>query len=193
MKIELNIEGPNRGWVVDKFSIGDKAYLKVSYIPHENFDKFYPNGVFSYVDQICGWTGTEEKYLKGEPTTWAHLGGWPLPTLTCEEAKARIEKKKGQDFQNFKDYFCNSPFEDYIFVMPEHRRQGLAEKLILEAVRFYGERGWDFYLSNLRSKPSESLKVKLIEKYGLRYRLPKYDPGKRRYYFPSSFSVHEKL
>jgi len=189
--IKLDTERPNRGWVVDRVSVhheGEEiAYLKCSYIPHENIPKFYPLGIVSFLDKVNGWCGAVEKFESGKPEYW----GWinHRKELSREEALAYMNKHHQDDFRSFQNFFVDKPFEEFISVDEPFRRQGLAEQMLLYAAEYYRNKGMKFYLSNMRTAPNKVLFRKLKAKYKLpRQRFDWGNPC-HRYYFPLDFAA----
>ena len=184
--IKLDTEDPNRGWVVDRVSVhheGEEvAYLKCSYIPQANIPKFYPHGVVSYLDKVDGWCGAEARYERGDTEYWAHINH--REKMTSEEALAYMVKYHQEKYNQFKNWFVDKPFEDYISVTTPFRRRGLAEQMLLYAAEYYRGKGMEFFLSNLRTKPNKELFRKLKAKYNLPKRRFVWASPSDRYYFP---------
>lgn len=183
LTMQLDTERPNRGWVVDKVNAGDRGYLKCSYIPEKNFELFYPLNVISFVDHIQGWCGMEDKYKRGEKTYFSHIG-YNNEKITCKKARQIIERRQGENYQNFIAYYKDKPYEDFIQVEPAYEGSGLAEEMILFAVDHYRQRGMEFHLSNLRTEGrSEGLFQKIVKKHNLPTKHELWS-NKKRYYFP---------
>ena len=130
----LNFEpDENRGWVVHALLAevdGDPAgYLKISYIPTDNFKREYPD-VFHYVAKMKGWV-TLKNALKNNNLDERirgldHYGQYYATDLNDASLEDRLEmvktlekqvKSKFQkDYLGFKEYHVDKPLIDFIRV-----------------------------------------------------------------------------
>lgn len=135
----------NRGWQIDRinaFVDGKPAgYLKLSYIPHKRFNRYYPS-IFNWMAQIQGkgilpyrkkdkhwstFTPDEKrdliKKLIGYYRYHSKEDEEKLELFSDDELNSQIaelEKKAmksyGKEFKGFQQYFVDKPYEDYIRV-----------------------------------------------------------------------------
>ncbi len=196
MSYDENTERVNRGWVVDKVTAtvdGELAgYIKVSYIPTEEFNKFYPNifawksivegGGFNFIiDRINGYDFIYEKLSPKkrqeflEDVARQFLGEEGNEYLSqfktdndvlreIQHIEAVTTKHHGNDFKAFVEFHVDKPNVDFIQVEPILRRNRIGLALYLEAAAFLKKKGLKLHASGVQS-PSAVAAWEYLEKY----------------------------
>ena len=144
-KISQDIEGDdNRGWIVHQIDAYVKqnhaGYLKISYIPKDRFDNWYPS-IYNYLNQILGlpiapkfedrsihYTQYNDKdllkFYKNISFILFHEDlSMKQVNLTRKQLLDQIQiwekqlnKKYKNRFDKFKKHFIDNPYVDYIKV-----------------------------------------------------------------------------
>lgn len=160
--------GVNSGWVVRRVSAyveGQEAgYLKISYIPKDRMDRFYPT-IWHWLE-LEGNRGLVKALETGPDTLWAEakrsFGGWgyregkpPSPQERDEDlAKWVAYKQKG--FDEFKAFFRDKPIVDYILVKDGYKRQHVGLALYTYGARWMATRfGLPLYASGIQSDEAQ--------------------------------------
>lgn len=179
-KIQENVSPENRGWVDDRvvaYSDGmEVGYIKTSYIPLANFQKFYPT-IFNWMDQIAGhciFDSDKEHYHWRElnnigkrqliKNLWSranHEMGC-LQTLSeqapdyelngiISELESYFDKQYSGDFSQFKSYHIDRPHVAFIKVDEGYRLKGVAKKLYYEASKYLDQKQLLLHASTLQT------------------------------------------
>lgn len=184
-----DIEGDrNRGWTVDQIDAylnGEKVgYLKLSYIPHERFKRYYP-GILNWLSQIGGhhtlpydykdspWQGIPTNELRKSIFSLAQTCriDWNTCNKLSTEAKTmndieirnlvrELENKlwedKGWQFRRFKQYYVDKPIVDYIRVEEPYKRQGIGTALYRAGHEWMKSKGMKMYASSTQSDEAKA-------------------------------------
>lgn len=184
-KITRDIEGnENRGWIVHEikpFVDGKSAgYIKISYIPRERFEEFYPT-IFNFISQISGslllpiddrhlhWQTLDTENLRKfvQNVYWLILHedystdeifkSLPREDLIkmVEDSMDAVNKKYGQKFKEFEAYHVDKPIVDYIRVEEEFQRKHIALSLYWTAAKWLKKQGLKLHASSLQSPEAE--------------------------------------
>lgn len=188
-------EPANRGWVVDMVRAmvaGEEVgYLKISYIPRERFEQFYPD-VFHYLKRIEGkslisadehrhyseWSTGELREalyrLSGYERGWNENLPRDRNTLLklAQQAEHRYEKK----FREFEAFHVDRPYVDFIRVDREWMRKGLGMALYEAGAKWMAHKGLRLYASGLQSDEAKAVWNQLEREGKVA------QDGKRRYY-----------
>lgn len=160
IKVQFNTEQSNRGFVVDRFSAIENdeeiGYLEVEYIPVANYKK-YIKSIFHFADLFGGWVLNleDDDIPEAAYERAARYLGWGHE-LTKEEIIKRTVRHHSKALKELKRYHVNNPHPGYIRVKEEHKRKGIATKLIFAAAREYQKMGLNFRSSSLRSKDADA-------------------------------------
>jgi hypothetical protein len=170
-----NTEKENRGWVVDKVIaslVGEKVgYLKITYIPKKNFEKFYPT-IIEYLD-FSGWcVGKKEdgliEYVKNilrhadvdylnkiyyDQNKSKYNEQWAREMLFS--LKQELSKKYKKEFDAFKNQWVDKPLIDYIDVEKKYIGTGIGYGLYIAGAKWMAERGLVLYASSVQSGEAE--------------------------------------
>ncbi len=187
-KRSYNCEEENRGWVIDKVEAFDGetviGYIKISYIPKENYNKYYASPV-DYMCRIGGWGSyrysnssvktyyNDRKFLKS--VTWH---AWTdnklhesIDHLTDDECfilfkclEKFVYQRYKKNIKLFQARWQNRPMVDYISVLPKYRRQGIGTKLYIEAGKMMQEKGLQLRASTLQSDEAKAVWQRLTER-----------------------------
>lgn len=178
----------NRGWTVDKvvaYLNGEEVgYLKMSYIPRECFERYYP-GILNYLTLIGGhhvlpydnqttpWREIPADELRKCIYNLAQTArmGWTESNNLQTQANnstdkevydmvAAFEKKltqeKGLLFKRFKSYFVDKPIVDYIKVEDKYKRQGIGTALYRAGYEWMRKKGMTLYASGIQSDDAKA-------------------------------------
>jgi GNAT superfamily N-acetyltransferase len=175
----------NRGWRVDRLDAylnGQVGYLKMSYIPHDRFQRYYRT-IFNYMAQIQGthvlpfgqytglYTELSDKELK--TLLWYSQGWTPTEPEGTHEQLLQMAKQREQDllngrvgklFEEFRAFHVDKPLVDYIHVEPGFRRQGIGTALYLEGARWMADQGMKLYRSGVQMDEATAAWEKLAQK-----------------------------
>ncbi len=178
----------NRGWQIDEVKAyldgKEVGYLKLSYIPRERFEKYYP-GILNFLTQVNGSGDLPHGY---ETTPWKEIPidklrpyvyhmaqdagiGWTESNALQSEAKTASDeqvhhiidslekmlmKEKGILFKRFEKYFVDKPLVDYIRVNNEYRRQGIGTALYRAGYEWMKSKGLPLYASGVQSDEAKA-------------------------------------
>lgn len=177
----------NRGWRVDEVHAkidGKKVgYIKLSYIPHERFHRYYPT-IFNFLDQIKGqnnlpyekraqhykeFTDEERRKMLKSLLFSNRLVRWgqedeAVKNLSDDEVLQQIrdiEEKfnnghHGREFRKFKNFQKDKPLVDFIRVEDDWRRQRIGNALYREAATWMKEKGMEVYASGLQTDDAKA-------------------------------------
>lgn len=180
-KINKNCEPVNRGWQVDCVeAIANNTvigYIKVSYIPKENYQRFYATAL-DYQILINGWcVGSDRsKSIKHQidnkkaikSLVWyawsnndilSRIDTMSLKDLAqvVKSLQKQVYKKQKKSIKNFYSRWVNNPMVDYIFVEPNFRRQGIGTKLYLVAAEMLKEQNLTLRASQIQSTAAKAV------------------------------------
>ena len=176
-----NSENLGRGWIVHKIECfinkREVGFIKISFIPKENFDKEFPT-IVHYLEKIEGKSlslpnCSDERYrsdyfnvasLAEQAVCLKSLCGNSEESLSTYQAKSKksltlinkrstklLEKRFGASFEKFKAFHCDKPLVDYISVDEEFRRQRIGIALYTEAAKYLSGKGLSLYASGIQS------------------------------------------
>jgi len=188
----------NRGWRVDKIEAyvgGEKVgYLKVSYIPHERFVRYYPD-VFAFMHHIQGKRLGEyssdyvpyvsrdkddrRKMLKdivfllravpyGKEKEYVQkLSDREVLQQLREYDKELMDGHYGRMFKQFKNFHKDKPLVDFIRVEEPYQRQRIAEAMYRAAAEWMREKGMRLYASGTQSAEAKKAWKHLRQNVGV--------------------------
>jgi hypothetical protein len=149
LKLYRNVpDGIKEGWVVDLVEAhteqGLAGYLKLSYIPKENMERWYPNPFIWWAREGGnGWEWSLREFIDKDESLWSReelltaiekCDSWPYLSDSGEwktkraslsidelrnhwrERKQIINDQHAQDYQQFRRYWLNHPVVDFIRV-----------------------------------------------------------------------------
>lgn len=188
-KWETDVEQPNRGWVVHKITAYSNqndylGYMKTSYIPSENMERFLPTP-FHVIDAVRGSINgfydyrnqkpialKDPEHVKKQATSLLRIApriGWHKQQKIRKEYKGKYDKlfdkisddclKKIQpDYQDFKDFHIDKPIVDYVNVNKKYRRMGVGMAIYVEmAKRLQRNFSMPLYASGVQSSDAEHM------------------------------------
>lgn len=205
-----DVEGDlNRGWIVDQIValVDDNpiGYIKISYIPKERFEKWYPN-IFAWLENFKGhhfynftdhmkenpiekWDEDETKeFLKKLTDYWGgnryfitkfdYEKGNIIKQLLKAIKNDKRFKQYMKNFIDFKNYHVDKPLVDYISVENEWKRKGIGTELYKEAAKYLASKELKLHASNIQS--DEAVHVwKKFQDQGLVDLVPDVSYGKK--------------
>lgn len=130
------------------------GYLKLSYIPNEAWDQLFKYNILNYV---CAF-GVE--CLNPRDPKEVFLSGCPKAPNTPE---ARIvaateimlyEHDHQRQWEH--SYFVDNPFVDYIRVVEEWQRQGIARNLYFFGARYMHAQGLKMFASGIQTEAAQA-------------------------------------
>ena len=179
-----NVGQENRGWVVDKVTgtlNGQEAgYLNMSYIPKENFAKFYPS-IIDYMNQIEGWWLGKKKdgILQYVRRILTHYDMDLLNKIDRDKERydekwaeelfpileKEIDHKYKKKFLVFKEFWVDKPLVDYILVKNKFVGTGIGYGLYMAGAKWMAEKHMVLYASTTQSEKAKIVWDKM-EKLG---------------------------
>lgn len=202
---EENVTPDDRGWKVDKITAfideDEVGYLKISYIPKENFNKIY-HSIFNFISTI------ENRYLlpfEKRDVPYDHLTDRELVNclsrcridasgkdrkslllLMKKAEKELLSLETGHRFKRFAEFHVDKPLVDYIHVEKEMRRKGIGFLLYKEGAAWMAERGLKLHASDLQSAEAKMIWQRMGDEGKVR------EHKNRRYIDYSTFSDVDK-
>lgn len=176
-----DIEGDqNRGWQVDlieAFIEEQKVgYLKLSYIPRERFNRYYPS-ILNWLAQIDGKSILPYKkcaldpfkYLSAEEikSVLEHMVLYYINVAGLDrrnvhnlsddklhfwlrKAETAMYERSEDRFEDFYAYFVDRPLVDYIHVEPSFRRLGIGTALYIAGAKWMAKKGMLMFASGIQ-------------------------------------------
>jgi GNAT superfamily N-acetyltransferase len=160
------------------------GYLKISDMPRERFDRYYP-GILNYLRQVKGHGVLPFNY---KTTPWQQIPidalrdriyemalcaglGWheSCNTLSRDAKKASaeevrqmvcrleglIEKERGKEFKRFESFVVDKPIVAFISVEEAFLRQGIGTALYRAGFQWLRSRGLTLYASDCQTEPAQ--------------------------------------
>jgi GNAT superfamily N-acetyltransferase len=190
-----DIEGDNnRGWQVDQikaFVDGQEVgYLKLSYIPRERFNRYYPS-IFNWLSQMEGKhilpfnkqhldpfkhldAGEIKRalhnalyyYVKLEGLRYNEVESLPDSELLLwlRKAEGAAHTQSGDKFEDFYAYYVNRPLVDYIHVNKDFRQRGIGTALYIAGAKWMAQKGMQMYASTLQQPEAAAAWKKMQER-----------------------------
>jgi len=183
-KIEAFLNGVNAG------------YLKITYIPKARFNARYSN-ILNFLCNMEGhvsilpYAYRELDYHDIPPeelrrTLWhaASVGfGYvdneeskqleELPTEqiipTYEKIEAAAKKRYGLRFRQFKNYYVDKAYVDFIRVLPAFQRKGIGIALYRAGYEWMKKKGIPFYASGTQTDSAKAVWSKMSQEYPVAY------------------------
>lgn len=176
----------------EAFSSGRQVgYIKISYIPSEDVDYYYPT-IFHYLDAARGWTildydsyndpgeypgdqeFAKEAHNRARSNPFKRLKDFPHYTEydevsderweeLAEYYKEKIVETYKDDFERYLKYHVDKPIVHYIHVDEEYRRRGIGFNLYKKMAKVLADKGMGLYASGLQSEYAEKAWSKLKE------------------------------
>lgn len=159
------------------------GYLKISDMPRERFDRYYP-GILNYLRQVKGHRVLPFNY---KTTPWQQIPidavrdcvyemalcaglGWhescelssSAKKASAEEVRQTvrrleglIEKEWGKEFKRFESFVVDKPIVAFISVEEAFLRQGIGTALYRAGFQWLRSRGLTLYASDCQTEPAE--------------------------------------
>lgn len=152
------------------------GYLKISYVPRQNYQKIYKTGM-DYARKCHGWCcglgdNTDRDVLQ-QAAWYCFLDNdlnEKIKTMSAEElndvfqmVEEHISKNLSEQIRKFKRFHINKPLVDSIQVFLPFRRQGIGTALYLEGARWMKEKDMFLHASGLQSESAEKCWDKFLK------------------------------
>lgn len=143
------------------------GYIKIEYIPKENWDKAYPT-ILDFIARKAGKVALQdldkEPKIKQLERLYLSLN-WRFSESSIKDrsidelidnALAALERRYLEDYHETEFFHVDKPFVAFIDVNEEWRREGIGTALYIEATKWMKERGLLFRGSGIQSPEAQA-------------------------------------
>jgi GNAT superfamily N-acetyltransferase len=179
-KIEASLDGKEAG------------YLKIGYIPKDRFDARYSN-ILNFLCNMEGqvsilpyayrnldyhnippedlrrtmWHAYSVGFGYVDNETGHQLEQMPLDQVipTYEKIEKAAKKRYGLRYRQFKNYYVDKAYVDYIRVFPDFQRNGIGTALYRAGYEWMKKKGIPFYASGTQTAEAKAIWQKMSQEY----------------------------